>query len=236
MSAETNLDRKKQTLSQTLLFGGLDAQALDKLAALAEWRTVAAQATVFRKGDPGTHLFVIHTGRVKFGSGAADGREVTFNLLGPGEMFGEVAFADGGERTADVVAVEPSELLAISRRGLIPFLRSEPDIMLRMMAMLARRVRWVSESYEDAAFLELPARLAKRLLLLAQHFGFDTPEGRALAVTLPHKELANHMNVTRESINRQIQKWRREGILEQRRGTVIIKNIDRLADCARAAS
>jgi CRP/FNR family cyclic AMP-dependent transcriptional regulator len=227
-AVDTRLKQKIEALARTTLFGGLDEPALKRVAAIAEWRVLAQDAVVFRRGEPGSHLFVILRGHVKFGSGAADGREVTLNLLGPGAVFGELAFADGGPRTADVVAVEAVELLALSRRDLIPFLKKEPDVVLQLMAALAARARWISESYEDAAFLELPARLAKRLLFLSRHFGFDTPRGRRLAATLPHRELANHMNVTRESISRLMQKWRKEGVIEERRGVIVLLDPKRL--------
>jgi CRP-like cAMP-binding protein len=233
VTVETTLDLKKIALSRAELFAGLDPKSIERLAAIAEWRHVSEGSAVARKGDPGNHLFVMHRGRVKVGSGAPDGREVTLNLLGPGAVFGEIAFADGGERTADLIAVEDVDILTLGRRELVRLLQSEPEIMLRIMEMLAARVRWVSEAFEDVAFLGLPARLAKRLLFLAQHFGSDTPKGRALAVKLSHKELANHMNVTRESINRLIQKWRREGIIDQERGFVILADSARLIAIAR---
>ncbi len=221
-------NKKATTLSRTILFGVMNAASIKRLANLAEWRTYEAGTKICRKGDPGTHLFVVHSGQVKFGSGAVYGREVTLSLLGPGAVFGELAIADGGLRTADAIAVETVELLALARRDLIPFFMSEPGVMLQMMSVLAARARWISESFEDAIFLSLPKRLAKRLLLLSQHFGIDTADGRKLAVTLPHSELANHMHVTRESINRLIQKWRGEGLIEERRGVVIIKNMQGL--------
>jgi CRP-like cAMP-binding protein len=225
---DTRLKQKIEALARTTLFGGLGDASLKRVATIAEWRVLAQDAVVFRRGEPGTHLFVIHRGHVKFGSGAVDGREVTLNLLGPGAVFGELAFADGGPRTADVVAVEAAELLALSRRDLIPFLKKEPDVVLQLMAALAARARWISESYEDAAFLELPARLAKRLLFLSHHFGFDTPRGRRLAATLPHRELANHMNVARESISRLMQKWRKEGVIDEHRGVIVLLDPKRL--------
>jgi len=228
MAPDPRLAEKLAELSRTGLFGGLSEPALNRLAQIAEWRTLVAEQAVFRRGDSGTHIFVIHRGRVKFGTGALDGREVTLNLLGPGAVFGEVGFADGGPRTADAIAAEPAELLALSRRELLPFLRSEPEAMLEMMAALATRARWIAESYEDAAFLELPARLAKRLLFLSRHFGYDTAGGRRLAASLTHRELANHMNVARESISRLIQKWRREGLIEEHRGVMVLKDIAKL--------
>jgi CRP-like cAMP-binding protein len=227
-AVDDQLTRKILALSRTTLFGGMDTSMLNRLAALAEWRVAASGAFLFHKDDPGQHLLVIHKGRVKIVTEAADGREVTLNLLGPGAVFGEMAFADGGKRTASAVTTEPCELLAFSRRQFLPFLTSQPDMMLQMLAALCERARWLAESFEDSAFLELAPRLAKRLLFLSASFGFDTPRGRRLAVSLPHRELATHMNVTRESINRLIQKWRQEGIIEEHRGIVVLQDIKRL--------
>jgi len=226
------LDLKVETLARTVLFGNLDAATLARLAGLTEWRVLAAGAMVFRKGDPGNHLFVVHNGRVKITSGAADGREVTLNLLGPAAVFGEVAFADSGVRTADAQAIEPVELLVLGRREFLPFLKADPEAMLQMMAALAARVRWISESYEDAAFMELPQRLAKRLLLLSRIFGFDTARGRRLGTSLPHRELAAHMNVTRESVNRLVQRWRKDGLIEEHRGFIVLRDIAGLSRIA----
>jgi CRP/FNR family cyclic AMP-dependent transcriptional regulator len=231
-TAENRLTEKRVALSKTVLFGALSAQSLDRLARLAEWRTLASDTAVFRRGDAGTHLFVICSGRVKFGTGALDGREVTLNLLGPGAVFGEVGFADGGPRTADAIAAEPVELLALARRDLLPFLKGEPETMLEMMAALATRARWIAESYEDQAFLDLESRLAKRLLFLSHHFGYDTPRGRKLAATLTHRELANHMNVARESITRLIRKWRDEGLIEEHRGSMTLLGTRKLESLA----
>jgi CRP/FNR family cyclic AMP-dependent transcriptional regulator len=113
------------------------------------------------------------------------------------------------------------------------FSKKEPDVVLQLMAAIAARASWISESYEDAAFLELPARLAKRLLFLSQHFGFDTPRGRRHAATLAHRELASHMNVTRESISRLMQKWRKEGVIEEHRGVIVLLNPKRLEALAK---
>jgi CRP-like cAMP-binding protein len=221
-------DRKLFALSQTAMFGCLRKAALTRLARFAEWRLVGAGATIFRRGDPGTHLFVIHSGAVKIAAGAAFAQDLTFGLLTAGEIFGEVAIADGGPRTADALAVDAAELLVLARRDLIPFLQQEPQAMLQMMAGLAARARAISENHEDAVFLALPTRLAKRLLVLSQHFGYNTLEGRKLAIVLPHRELANHMHVTRESINRLIQKWRRDGIIKEHRGVIVITDMRKL--------
>jgi len=229
---DEHLEQKTASLGRTLLFGGIDPRLLRRLAALAEWRVVPAGATIFRKGDAGDRLFAIHRGQVKISSLSIDGREVTLNLLGPGAMFGEVAVADGGERTADASAQEPSELVSIGRRELMPFLRENPEMMFGMMIALSHQVRWISESFEDTSFLGLPSRLAKRLVFLGAHFGKDTPDGRRLTVALPHHELASHMNVARESVNRLMQKWRRDGLIKEDRRVLVLVDLPRLQEIA----
>jgi CRP/FNR family transcriptional regulator, cyclic AMP receptor protein len=222
-------------LARTALFAGLDAQALDRLARIAKRISFPANGIIFQKGDTGRSLYVIERGRVKIAASSVHGREVALNLLGPGEIFGEIALVDGGPRTADAIACDPARLLALERRELIPFLEASPDATLRMLVALARRVRWVSDTFEDAAFLSLPTRLAKRLIFLDRHFGLSGSAGRRLTVSLPQRELANHLNVTRETINRLLQEWRDEGLITIDRGVFVLKNMERLARIAESA-
>ena len=173
-------------------------------------------------------VLLIERGRVKISSGSREGREVVMNLLGVGAIFGEVALIDGGERTADATACDPVGVLVLDRGQLISFLQKDPDLLLRMLVTLTARLRWVSDRFEDVVFLGLPARLAKRLLFLGEHFGVDAPDGRRLTVSLPQRELANHMNVTRETMNRLLQDWQGQGVIEIRRGFIVLKRKDAL--------
>jgi CRP-like cAMP-binding protein len=223
---------RARVLARTALFGGLDDVALASLAVMSKSQAFAAGETVFRKGDVSGSLYVVEQGRVTIATTSLEGREVVLNLLGPGDLFGEVALVDGGGRTADAVCPERAKLIVLDRRRLIPFLEANPKLMLRMLSAMAERVRWVSASFEDSAFLPLPARMAKRLLLLADGFGVDTARGRRLTVALPQRELAAHMGVTRETINRLLQDWLALGLIEVDRGVVVIRDRDRLARLA----
>jgi len=214
---------KAALLARTDLFADLDDGELEVLAGIAHRRTYAADAPIFRKGDAASGLYVIERGRVRISSGSREGREVVLNLLGEGAIFGEVALIDGRERTADATACEPVSLLALDRAQLIQLLERSPGLMLRMLVTLTGRLRWVSDRLEDAVFLSLPARLAKRLLFLGEHFGVDTERGRRLTVSLPQRELASHMNVTRETMNRLLQDWQAQGLIEIHRGFIVLK-------------
>jgi CRP-like cAMP-binding protein len=212
-------------LGRTAMFGSLDAATLAELAALARPRALRTGQFICRKGEPSRSLYIIAHGRVKISTTSPDGREMVLNLLGEGEVFGEVALADGGPRTADAAACEPVRLLTLDRAELVPYLERRADVTLRMLAALAGRLRWVAASLEDSSFLALPARLAKRLVLLGRHFGVDTPGGRRLTVTLPQRELASHMGVSRESVNRLLQGWVQAGLIGIDRGVVVLRDI-----------
>lgn len=223
------LSEKAALLARTDLFAALASEDLETLAAMARRRSLESEAPIFRKDDPSSSLYVIERGRVKISSGSREGREVVLNLLGPGSIFGEVALVDGGGRTADATACDPTSLLVLERGQLIPFLERQPALLLRMLVTLTARLRWVSDRLEDTVFLSLAARLAKRLLFLGEHFGVDTPRGRRLTVSLPQRELASHMNVTRETMNRLLQDWMGQGLIEIHRGFIVLKDAAALA-------
>lgn len=226
------LDIKRQALRRTSLFNSLTETEMDKLIALSKLMTLPPGSVLFMKGDPGDRLFVVIKGIVRISTVSIEGRETTLNLIGSGQMFGEIAVLDGGDRTADAVTVDATELLAIDRRDLLTFLESNPRCCFRMLAACADRLRWVSGLLEDANFLDLPARLAKRLLLLARTFGRPVTEGIRIDLRLSQQDLATHMNVTRESVNKLIHSWELEGFVQTGRGWVVVRDEDALADLA----
>ena len=214
---------KQQALARTPLFAALPQSDLDQLGQMAKRRQLALGQSLFVKGDPGDTLYVVVSGVVKISMTSPGGSEKVLNLIGPGQMFGEIALLDGGERTADAIAVEPSELVAIGRRDLFDFFDKNPRGWTRMLAACCERIRWISEMFEDATFLELPARLAKRLLLLSQSFGQKGPSGEVLInLRLSQQDLANQMSVTRESINKVLNSWDKQEIIHLQRGRITL--------------
>src|SRR3569832_1734213 len=215
---------KAQALSRAALFEGMSPGDLERLSAFARTQAFKAGVVIFRKSDLNQALYVIERGRVKISTGSTEGREEVLNLLGAPADFGEVALLDGGERTADATAVEPATLLSLDRRDMIPFLESQPSLMLRMLAAMTARLRWVSDRNEDAVFLEFPARLAKRLLLLGEHFGFDTPKGRRLTVFLPLWVFVGFLGVCCVCVFCLLLVWLGRALIEIDRGVLILKD------------
>lgn len=116
-------------------------------------------------------------GRLKASAAGADGKEVVFGLMDPGEVIGEIALLDSEPRSATVVAMEDSQLLCLDRRDFLPFLEKHPSVAIELAAVLALRLRRLSEVMEDTLFLALPSRLAKKILDLANAYGREVEDG-----------------------------------------------------------
>lgn len=227
---------KKKLLANSELLGGLEEEMLNRLLSMTVTRKLAKNETLFVKGDPGDSFFGVQDGKIKIVTTSPNGKEVTLNIIERGQFFGEIALLDGMDRTADAMAMEKTELLVIQRRDFIPFLEKHPKLCIQVMQLLCHRVRITSEMVEDAAFLPLDGRLAKKLLNLADLYGEDQESGGVLiGLNLPQQELARMMGTSRESVNKQLQVWRAERWIELARGRVTIHDHDALRDVLESA-
>jgi CRP/FNR family transcriptional regulator, cyclic AMP receptor protein len=145
------------------LFREFPPAVIEHLGTYITRRSVRRGTTIFAKGDPATALMAVLWGSVKISVPTSGGHDAVLNIIDPGQVFGEIALLDGQPRTADAVAMTDCELMVIARRDFIPFLRSEPDVALKLIESLCARIRRTSEQVEDVMYMSLPARLAKSL-------------------------------------------------------------------------
>jgi CRP-like cAMP-binding protein len=223
---------KRDLLARLPLFAGLAPRELDALAAVTRSRALDAREELFHKGDAGNQVYAVVQGTLKVVTTSRAGDDVVFNLLGPGEVFGEIAVLCEAERSASVIALVPCELLVIERRDLLAFLRSHPEASLKLMGVLAGRVRNLSELVEDTLFLNLPVRLAKKLVAYAASRGERTPEGIRIDLKLSQEEWGDLVGATRESVNKQMRAWTEQGVLRVDHGYVVIRRFEALAALA----
>src|ERR1700724_2878964 len=158
---------KLAVLREHPFFRDLAPEALDQLCRYAKHATLKRGATIFSKGDPGNSLFAVISGTVKISISSADGRNAILNLIGAGEIFGEVAVRDGQARTPDAIANTNCEIFVIDRREFLPFVRSQPVLAMKFIELLCARLRWTSDQVEEVMLQDLPGRLARRLASLA---------------------------------------------------------------------
>lgn len=218
------------------LFEGLLADQLAKVAALAAMRRYPIRTTVVSQGEPASALFVIARGRLKVSASGADGRDTVLGIMAEGEVFGEIALLDGGHRSASCTTLEPCELISIDREQFMELLLASPGIAVKLLQVLATRLRRLSQRSEDAAFLDVPSRLARSLLDLATRFGErrrPPDSGIFITLKLSQQELGDLVGATRESVNKHINDWMRQGILMQENGRMIISDIESVRRLAR---
>jgi CRP-like cAMP-binding protein len=212
----------KMMLQGSPLFRGLPPATLDRIAALATQRGYRRGEIVFSAGDPGDALYGVVTGRIRISAGTAEGREIFLNVMEPGDTFGEIALLDGGTRTATATATEPAELVSIRREPLFELLEREPKAALELLRLCGERLRWTSGLLEDAALLDAPARLAKRLLSLGEQHGEDGAGGRLVRIS--QEDLSNFLGVSRQAVNERLQDWKAKGWVALGRGTVTVRD------------
>jgi CRP/FNR family transcriptional regulator, cyclic AMP receptor protein len=212
----------KMMLQGSPLFRGLPPATLDRIAALATQRGHRRGEIVFSAGDPGDALYGVVSGRIRISAGTAEGREIFLNVMEPGDTFGEIALLDGGTRTATATATEPTELVSIRREPLFELLEREPKAALELLRLCGERLRWTSGLLEDAALLDAPARLAKRLLSLGEQHGEDGAGGRLVRIS--QEDLSNFLGVSRQAVNERLQDWKARGWVALGRGTVTVRD------------
>jgi CRP/FNR family cyclic AMP-dependent transcriptional regulator len=214
-------------------FCDLDAEAFDQLCRYAKHSTLKRGATIFSKGDLGNNLFAVISGTVKISISSPDGRNAILNLIGPGEIFGEVALLDGLARTADAIANTNCEIFVIDRREFIPFVRSQPTLAMKFIELLCTRLRWTSDQVEEVILQNLPARLASALLRLTEKHKL-AQGGRTIAIT--QQEISEMVGMSRESINKQLRAWATRNLVRLEHGAIVVLNAEMLRALAEAGS
>lgn len=219
----------RAVLEHNFLFRGLSDRAIDSMARLARRQRFAKGELIFSQGDAGDALYGIASGKVRIFTADQCGHEAILNILGPGETFGEIALLDGLERTASALAIESSLLVVIPRPVFLEQLSNDPEMLRHVMKLLCERLRWVGDRVEELAFLSGPARVAKRVVGLAETFGRPI-EGGGIELVISQAELGQFLGVSRQVVNQHVKCWSEQGWVVNRRGRIIVHDLDALRE------
>ena len=218
------------SLSRVWLFNALAKDDLVRLSELARTRVYKARETIVTKGEPANEFFVLLRGRAKVTAQGADGADTAINVMGPGEVFGEIGVLDGQPRSATVTTLEECEMAVVDKRAFHGLLEASPPVAIKLLAVLAGRIRELTTRVEDRAFLDVPARLAKQLLWLAGNHGTESESGARVRIELKlsQQELGDFIGATRESVNKNLRDWSRSGFIKHERDYLEILDLDAL--------
>jgi CRP-like cAMP-binding protein len=226
-------DAGEDVLSRAGLFRGVAAEARDALAATLHSADYSRGATVFAEGEQGDTLYIVLSGKVKVGRRAADGRENMLSVMGPSDMFGELSVFDPGPRTATATVLTDARLASLDQASLRPWIRDRPEIAEQLLRVLARRLRRTNDALADLIFTDVPGRVAKALLDLADRFGTQEADGVRVHHDLTQEELAQLVGASRETVNKALADFAGRGWMRVDSRAVTILDADRLQRRAR---
>jgi CRP-like cAMP-binding protein len=221
-----NHDEKRKVFERHFLFGKLSAGEIDVLISYSRLERYPAGREIFPKGSPGQSLMAVLRGSVKISSLSESGREIVFTIFNAGEIFGEIAILDGEERSADATALTDCELLVLNRRDILPVLENRADLCMILLKVLCRKLRLTTEQVEDVTFRHLESRVAKALVQLAESVGLQAVHSALVELHVSQRELGNMAAGSRESINKQLQAWHRQGLIDLGKSSILIRDVE----------
>ena len=194
---ETSPEALREALRETTLFSRLDDDQLDHIAAAGSVHSLQRGDVLFEEGAEPGEFYLVLSGRVAIAQESDDGRESLLAVLGAGELFGEMGFLDGYNRSAQARALEESRVLMVPYAELRRLYENDPSALWSAVQLLARRLRAMDRALSDTVFLDVMGRTAKRLLEMAgDEDEFEMP--------LTQEELAAMVGASRERVNKAI--------------------------------
>lgn len=222
------------SLATNPFFSGLEAAALERVAAGMRSRRFRRGEVIFHLGDPGDALFVLVSGDVKISLPSDTGDEAILATLGPGAVFGELALLDGAPRSATATAMSPTEAVVLPRDRFRELIATEAGVRDALLASIAGELRRLTTHVEELHFLDMTGRLAARLVRLAGDGGTATTDGAIrLRANLTQGDLAAMVGCTRQSVNKLLGQFTDDGLIRQDRDGIVVVDLEGLVTVSR---
>jgi len=196
------------------IFADLDEETLNKIFGLGKTKRFEKDSAIFQEHETGSALFVINYGKVKVFRVSDDGREVILSILSETDFFGEMAILDGLTRSANVTAIEDSEIFIIERTDFLELLYKYPEISVYLLQELTKRLRAADMKIKSLSLKDAEGKVATVLLQLADDIG-KIKQGIVEIEKLPYQhDLANMAGTSRETISRTLHSFAKRGLIE----------------------
>lgn len=204
---------KVTLLAKVPLFASLTTEQLAEIADRLVIRNYQRGATIIHQDEPGSMLYIIANGHVKITTVSSEGEELILALLTDNDFFGELSLLDGQPHSASATAMETTQVVTLNRDEFLEVIAKNPEMVNNILVVLSNRLRRTNTMFEDAVFLQLPARLSKRLLELGEQHGLKTDSGLEIELRLTQQDLANFLGASRVAINRLLRQLQDSGLI-----------------------
>mgnify|MGYP001133755689 CR=1 FL=1 len=214
-------------LRQTPFFEGLPEELVEKATVHVVSRTHPANQVILLENDWGSSVYFILEGWAKIRTYNLDGKEVTLNILGAGELFGEMAALDEVPRSTDVITLAPTTIGNMPAQDFVRLIKTEPLAGMRLAQLMGRRLRQVNRRLRLRE-ADSTARVADILLFLADGQGKQLAGGITTIPNLPHRELSGLSGLARETVTRVLNKLEKKGVIDREREAIKIPDLHAL--------
>jgi CRP/FNR family transcriptional regulator, cyclic AMP receptor protein len=209
-------------LKKVPLFAEFSDEDVAAVASLTQGRRYAKHAVLVYEGDPGDALFVVISGNVAVTRVSNDGKETILSILKEGDFFGEMGVLDASPRSATIKALRDAEVAILARKDFLELLGRNPQMCLSLVAALSSRLRATNQAIQANAYQDIRTRLASLLLNLERNFGEKVEGGTRLTLRLTNQEMANMIGTTRETVNRMLNKFWDEKLIDMRTANIVV--------------
>jgi len=221
---------KDDFLRYVPIFSEINDETVEQISTLGTKKSFAKDSVILFEQETGSALFVIAKGKVKVSRVSDDGKEVILSMLNESDFFGEMAILDGSSRSANVTAMEDSELFIIQRNDFINLLHSHPEISVALLMELTKRLRAADMKIKSLSLKDAEGKVATVILQLADDVG-KIKQGTVEIEKLPFQhDLANMAGTSRETISRTLHTFAKKGLVELDRSRLRILNYEKFKE------
>jgi len=210
------------------LFNGLANDKMMELNRLVTDKEISKNEPIYFADEPSKTIYFLKTGRVKITKYLADGSEKIIAIINPGEIFGEMAYLDEGQRTDYALTVEPSLICAINKNDLASFIVKNPELNLKLTKILGLKLKSFSERIEDLIFKDADQRIASFILRYAEKNGKKVGSQIFVKPFLKHQNIGELTACSRQTVNYFLADLRNKGIIEFDRSRLVINDVNEI--------
>ncbi|MDZ4853341.1 MAG: Crp/Fnr family transcriptional regulator [Nitrospirota bacterium] len=211
-------------LKNIRLFEGISPSDMQEMEKITRMEEIKKRQPLYLTGDPSLNVYLLKRGRVKIANTAPSGKEVTFDIVEPGEVFGELDVLEDAPRSTSAEALDDALICLIPRRDFDQYLAMHPIVMFKLTKLIGLRLKKIQSRVEDLVFRDVPARLAHLLSELSKTEGVADKQGIRLKVKLTHQEMANLIGCSRETVSTTMGQFRDDGLIQMDGRTITIVN------------
>lgn len=222
MDLSQTVPNKLWYLKHIRLFDGISPSEMQEMEKITRMEEVKKRQPLYLPGDPSSSVYFLKRGRVKIANTAPSGKEVTFDILEAGDIFGELDVLEDAPRSTSAETLDDALICVIPRKDFDQYLAMHPSVMYKLTKLIGLRLKKIQSRVEDLVFREVPARLAHLLSELGKTEGVAEKQGIRLNVKLTHQEMANLIGCSRETVSTIMGQFRDDGLIQTDGRTITI--------------